>query len=78
MNNINVLLLITPQATKQLANTVPNILLMLYKLLNLPLCLVSTYLLDNESEDGFDNPFNPIANTNIIIFDTKFLLINIK
>ena len=76
--SINVLLLITPQATKQLARTVPNILLILYKLLNLPLCLVSTYLLDNASEDGFDKPFKPKTITNITILAIKFLLIKIK
>ena len=47
-----VLLLITPQATKRLAKTIPKTLFIKYKLLNLPLCSLSTYLLESASDDG--------------------------
>ena len=76
-NNIMLLSVITPQATKQLANAVPNILLILIKLLYLPLCSVSTYLLDSASVDGLESPINPIANINITIFLYKFVPSNI-
>ena len=59
---------ITPQATRQVARAVAIILEIFIKLLNLPLCSVSTYLLDNESVDGFEISINPIANINMTIF----------
>ena len=50
---------------------------MFKKLLTLPLCLVSTYLLDNASEDGLESPINPIAIINTITFLYIFVTSNI-
>ena len=76
-NNTILFSVITPHATRQLANAVPNILLIFIKLLYLPLCSVSTYLLESESLDGLESPISPIANINITIFLYKFVPSNI-
>ena len=67
-NKVILLSEITPQATSPLAIAVPNIFVIFKTLLNFPLCLLSTYLLDSASVDGLESPINPIASINTIIF----------